>query len=510
MLKATGGPLAGTCYRFDTRMLCIIGRADNCMIQLLGKDGEGVSRHHCLLDLDPPRASLQDLGSSNGTFLNGRDIRTTDGGSENGRHPVCPLEDGDTIRIVDHVFRIRLIRPLLCAICGKPLADEASDDDGIPDKSRKEKDRICPECAAAGQRHPILPSTKTLRVRTCLVCGSDVTLPPDSDDTDEAGFICADCRLRNPNPDATFRIPDPGDRSSSLFDIPGCRILRKLGRGGMGDVYLGQDPETLEKVAVKVLRPDVAFFEACRDDFLREAENLMPLKHPNIVRLKGCRGDSGSIYLILEYCGKGTIRDRIRKTGHPFDIQTALDLTFQILDALEYAHNVRLVQKSILDGEEYVTNGLVHRDIKPENIFLCEKEGVLTAKISDFGLSKAFELAGITDCTRTGDFSGTPAFVPKQQFLNYKYARPEVDVWAAAAVLFYMLTGLPPRNIQDSEEPGDIFSKKPRRIRSVREQIPLPLAKVLDAALDDTGDLKFKTATAFRYALQDAVRKCAP
>lgn len=507
MLEATGGPLAGTCYRFDTRMLCIIGRADNCMIQLLGRDGEGVSRHHCLLDLDPPHAAIQDLGSSNGTFLNGRDIRM-DGGAENGRHPVCPLADGDTIRIVDHVFRIRLIRPRLCAVCGKPR-DNGADGEWGQNGVSEGKDQICPDCAA-GRKHAVFPSAKTIRVRTCIVCGSEITLPPDSDDTDRAGFICADCRLRNPDPDATFRIPDPGERASSLFDIPGCRILRKLGRGGMGDVYLGQDPETLEKVAVKVLRPDVAFFEACRDDFLREAENLMPLKHPNIVRLKGCRGDSGSIYLILEYCDKGTIRDRIRKNGRPFDIQSAVDLTFQILDALEYAHNVRLVQKSILDGEEYVTNGLVHRDIKPENIFLCEKEGVLTAKISDFGLSKAFELAGITDCTRTGDFSGTPAFVPKQQFLNYKYARPEVDVWAAAAVLFYMLTGLPPRNIQDSEEPGDIFSKKPRRIRSVREQIPLPLAKVLDAALDDTADLKFKTATAFRYALQDAVRKCAP
>jgi len=188
-----------------------------------------------------------------------------------------------------------------------------------------------------------------------------------------------------------------------------------------------------------------------------------------------------------------TLAAVLERRGKPAPSE-ALELVRKLSESLELLHAA----------------GLVHRDIKPENIFLCEKEGVLTAKISDFGLSKAFELAGITDCTRTGDFSGTPAFVPKQQFLNYKYARPEVDVWAAAAVLFYMLTGVPPRNFQDSEEPGEIFSKKPRRIRSVREQIPLPLAKVLDAALDDTSDLKFKTAISFRYALQDAARKCAP
>lgn len=467
MLKAVSGPLAGTCYRFDSRMLCIIGRADNCTIQLIGEEGEGVSRHHCLLSLDPPRASLQDLGSSNGTFLNERDIRA-DSASDEG-NPVCPLKDGDRIRIVNHVFRVSL-----------------SDGGQI-----------------------ILPASKTLRVRTCVVCGAEVTLPPGSDDTtDRAGFICAECRLRNPDPDATFRIPDPGERPSSLFDIPGYRILRKLGRGGMGDVYLGQDPETLERVAVKVLRPDVAFFEACRDDFLREAENLMPLKHPNIVALKGCRGDAGSIYLILEYCGDGTIRDRLRKNRHPFDVRTSLEVIFQVLDALEYAHNVRLVQHSILDGGEYVINGLVHRDIKPENIFLCEKDGVLSAKISDFGLSKAFELAGIADCTSTGDFSGTPAFVPKQQYLNYKYARPEVDVWAAAAVLFYMLTGTTPRDFHDDEDQAAVFAKKPCPVRSVNGRIPQPLATVLDEALNDSVELKYKTAVSLKYALQDAARRC--
>ena len=104
-----------------------------------------------------------------------------------------------------------------------------------------------------------------------------------------------------------------------------------------------------------------------------------------------------------------------------------------------------------MDDKEHQVTGLVHRDITPRNIFISISEDIPSAKISDFGLAKAFELAGLSGNTRTGNFSGTLGFICKQQLINYKYARPEVDVWAAAAVLYYMLTGMPPRDFSGDD-----------------------------------------------------------
>ena len=271
----------------------------------------------------------------------------------------------------------------------------------------------------------------------------------------------------------------------------------------MGEVFLGQNLETLEKAAVKVLRPDVACFDSCREDFLREAENLKPLRHPNIVELRDCGENGDAIYLVLEYCPGGTLRNYMRKRCSVLDAAAALDITYQILDGLDCAHHIRLVQKSFLDDSTHTVTGLVHRDIKPENIFLNINENVITAKISDFGLAKAFDMAGLSGCTQTGDFSGTLGFISKQQFLNYKYVRPEVDVWAAAATLFYMLTGLPPRDFS-SGDPAQIFDRKPLSLSSLNRMVPPPIAHVVDTALDDTGSLRFKSASSFKFALMDA------
>lgn len=496
ILSVTGGELAGTRYRFDTKMLCLIGRAENCNIQLTGAAAEGVSRHHCILDIRPPRALLQDLGSRNGTFLNEYDIG--DGGKSVGEKelPFYELSDGDSIRIAGNVFRISLVAASKCHVCHKNLPDNTQPDP-------VSGNLICHDCLAAGLSSPILPASKTLPVRTCKVCGIKVTFPPGQQVPAPDEFICADCLLRNSDPNSTFRIPEDNKLPSNLFSLPGYRILRHLGRGGMGEVYLGQSTETLEKVAVKVLRPDIAYFDSCRSDFQREADNLKQLKHPNIVELKAFHEDDGAFFLILEYCSGGTLRSWMKQHNGPLELRLALDIIYQVLDGLHYAHHVRFRQVSPLDDSEHMINGIVHRDITPGNIFISVSEGVPCAKISDFGLAKAFDMAGISGCTRTGDFSGTLGFICKQQYLNYKYVRPEVDVWAAAATLFYMLTGSAPRDFS-ANSPGDGFNTPPFSIVGLNKEVTPALAKVIDDALDDRGKLRYSTAEAFKMALMDA------
>ncbi len=498
ILTAVKGPLAGTKYRFDEQMLCMIGRMDDCMIQLSGDAGDGVSRHHCLLDIRPPQAFLFDLGSRNGTGLNGEKLQSTS--------DTRTLKTGDIIRIGNNFFEVKLLAVRRCCVCRQELPESA--DRGGRSATRR---LICADCIRAGRSLPAAASAKTIRFNICSVCGARVAGSQDGKpwDGNPEAFICTDCLTSHEteDPNKTFRMPVIESRSGqNLLTIPGYRIQRLIGRGGMGAVYLAENTDTLEKTALKILLPEIAVHDQCREDFIREAEHLKYLKHPNIVELKDCACTGGALYLALEYCTEGSLREYMQKTGETIRSKVAAELICQILDALEYAHSVRMRQFSFLDAQTYQVSGLVHRDIKPANIFLTRQNGQLCAKLSDFGLAKAFDMAGISGCTRTGDFSGTLGFIPKQQFLNYKYARPEVDVWAAAATFYYMLTAKAPRDFSRPEQVMKIFNEPPVPVRERNPYISSGLASVIDQALDDREALRFKTADQFRFALRDVIR----
>lgn len=497
ILLAVQGPIEGTKYRFDDQLLCMTGRAETCMLQLTGDAAAGVSRQHCMFDIKPPHATLFDLESRNGTYVNGQRITGED-------HPEKiksrELKSGDLIRIGSNVFEIKLFPAAKCCICGEELPDDPPETTNITQRI------ICPDCLAQGRLLPTAtpqPSAKTIKFKVCHLCGARIASQTQDNKT---VFTCEDCKARQKhNPMQTFHIPELQSRGGSMLIVKGYRAIKQLGRGGMGAVYLAENVDSLERVALKILLPEIACMEQCREDFIREANNLRSLRHPNIVALKECDYNSGSLYLALEYCSEGNLREYLKRTGQSLTVTLALDLTCQLLDGLEYAHNVRLEQISFLDAQTYTVNGLVHRDIKPANIFLARQDGALTAKISDFGLAKAFDMAGISGCTKTGDFSGTLGFIPKQQFLNYKYAKPEVDVWSAAATLYYMLTGKAPRSFNsNTREVMHTFSHPPIPIREYNPFVPENLAQLIDFALDDRGDqLNFKSAAQLKFAIRE-------
>src|SRR5205807_1423892 len=106
-------------------------------------------------------------------------------------------------------------------------------------------------------------------------------------------------------------------------------------------------------------------------------------------------------------------------------VRTATDIVLQVLNGLEFAHQTD-VPVRLADGSHSNAHGVVHRDLKPSNILLSEEGNERITKVADFGLSKAFEMAGLTRLTRTGDVGGTLPFMPRHQFINYRYAKPEV------------------------------------------------------------------------------------
>jgi pSer/pThr/pTyr-binding forkhead associated (FHA) protein len=311
----------------------------------------------------------------------------------------------------------------------------------------------------------------------------------------------------NPTPEKTEPAPAPSSINSVLHrartarrdkpSIEGFTLLEKLG---------ARDEKTGEQVAVKTLLPQVAIDDMARGMFLREVKNMEMLRHPNLVGMKGSGCVSGTFYVSLEYCDSGSVADLIEDRAGSVSVDEAVPLALQALEGLEYAHDVEIAEVDPEDGSVVQSRGLVHRDLKPDNIYLSKVDGKLMAKVGDFGLSKAFDLAGLNGHTITGSTAGTPLYMPRQQILDYKYAKPEVDVWALAASLYKMLTGITPRTFKKGDDPWLVaLTNSSVPIRKINPRIPKPLAKVIDKALIDNPEIHFKSATQLKKALKAAL-----
>ena len=280
-------------------------------------------------------------------------------------------------------------------------------------------------------------------------------------------------------------------------------IEKELGKGAFGAVSLARDLNTGHQVALKVMLPQVKASQEATGYFLREIENAKALHHPNVVQVIDSRCVEEDFFLALEYCEGGNLADYVQSQGGRLSLEAALNLFWQLLEGLAYAHQAEVPQVKLQNGQIGQGKGLVHRDIKPANIFLMGTGPNLVAKIGDYGLAKAFEFAGLSGRTRTGATAGSPDFMPRQQAMNFKYARPDVDVWASAACLYYMLTGHTPRKLVPEHDPWrQVLKNDPTPIQKRAENVPDRMARVIDNALDDKSELTFKSAQELKQALE--------
>lgn len=296
--------------------------------------------------------------------------------------------------------------------------------------------------------------------------------------------------LANNNSDVLSRQQFNVD--SNLGSIDKYTKMKLLGKGAFGAVYLARLDDATERkiVALKTLHPQVAMMPKMKERFLREARNTKMLDHRNIVKFDDYGQINDLFYFTMEYCDRGSVVDLIKKRGGKLEIKEATEIILQILDGLHYAHQ----------------KGLVHRDIKPANIFLTVNKGKIVAKLGDYGLAKAFDMAGLSGISDRGDCMGTPACMPRQQVLDFKCSLPEVDIWAVVATYYYLLTGFFPRNLEDPNNMMvELLTKSAVPIRERDASIPQPLAEVIDLALVDNPELHFKSAFAFKQALLNVI-----
>lgn len=299
-------------------------------------------------------------------------------------------------------------------------------------------------------------------------------------------------------------IEEVNNNNPQLTEIEEFTEIQFLGEGGFGKVYLARHQSTGEQVAIKVIQPEFVGEDKFEKRFQREMQNITLLKHPNLVKMRYSDLWEGKLFYVMEYCNGGSLTDLLKKSGGMLPLERALQITFQALDGLDYLHNVEIPNTTTRNAK-----GLVHRDIKPGNILLSQIDGIETVKIADYGLAKAFDLAGLSHITsnkKSGDkilAIGTLGFMPMQQIFDSKYVKPEVDIWAMAASLYQMLTRTTPRDFPQNSDIWEVVSTtQPTPIRDRNNSIPEQVAKVIDSALkDDESELHFKTAVEFKQAL---------
>lgn len=266
--------------------------------------------------------------------------------------------------------------------------------------------------------------------------------------------------------------------------VAGYRIERLIGKGGMGRVYLAVREATGERVAVKIMLPHTGASRSARRRFLGEIEALAALRHDRIIALLDHGQTDRLFYFVMAYHERGNLADWVRRFGRP-QPRDALRITLDMLDGLSHAHRL----------------GYVHRDIKPENILMDALHAPL---ITDFGLAKCFEKAGLSDITRSGVRAGTAGYVPREQVVDFKHVRPTADVWATAAVLYWLLTGATPR--RQGSGGDDAFVAILRDpvvpIRERKADLPGPLCDLLDRALSDDPAMRPEDASAFQMLLR--------
>lgn len=286
-LRVLAGPYSGHVFSFTQPDTFLIGRTNDSHLCL--PDDKFFSRHHCLLEISPPHCFLRDLGSTNGTFVNG--CKVAEASLKNGDR----IQGGETVLLVE-------------VNAAEPGAGES----------------ISQDLNAAK------PTVVTVE---CLNCGRPEQAQATAAD-EHLTFLCEDCR---------------NELKSAPQPVPGYDMVRVLGKGGMGCVMLGRNQKTGTAVAIKTLLPEFAVSDKAMRRFMREIDVASALKHRNIVGFLDRGVHKGVVYLVTEFVDGADAAKLADARGGRLPPQETLTIISQALDALSYAHAQGYIHRDIKD-----------------------------------------------------------------------------------------------------------------------------------------------------------------
>jgi serine/threonine-protein kinase len=268
--------------------------------------------------------------------------------------------------------------------------------------------------------------------------------------------------------------------SSALADR--YRILERLGEGGMATVYLAEDLKHDRKVAVKVLRPELAAVLGA-ERFVQEIKTTANLQHPHILPLFDSGEADTFLYYVMPYVEGETLRGKLDRETQ-FGIDEAVKIATEVADALDYAHR----------------QGVIHRDIKPENILLHDGRPT----VADFGIALAVSAAAGGRMTETGLSLGTPHYMSPEQATAEKEITGRSDIYSLGSVLYEMLTGDPPHTGSSAQQiVMKIIAEDVAPVTRVRKSVPANVAAAVARSLEKLPADRFDSAQAFAAALTD-------
>ena len=273
--------------------------------------------------------------------------------------------------------------------------------------------------------------------------------------------------------------------------IGGCRILRRLGSGGMGEVYLAEQIGLNRQVAIKLVRPEGVVIPgklSPAERFAREAQAIAAMEHPHILPIYNYGEQDGLAYMVMPYVPNGSLQEALTP-GHPsfrFRLPLSLDLTGMILDqaaqALQHAHD----------------RGLLHRDVKPANFLLrASTDGRLHLLLADFGVAKF--AAGAAS---SGVYAGTAIYSAPEQIQNQ--AVPASDQYGLAVMVYLLLTGQPPFSGGVMEVMVHHLEKPPPSMRAFNPAIPAAVEQVVLRALAKKPEDRWPSVAAFAAVFRAA------
>ncbi len=437
-LRVLTGPAAGTAHTLAGPGTVLVGRSARCGLMLpSGPTGDlRVSHAHALVEYNPPACRVYDVASRNGTRVNGTVTAAAD------------LKDGDvlTVGATKIQAEVRSADPQTAEHLPRPESVFAA--------------------ATVRPQRPAAPSTPTKRA-ACAACRKAAPV--------RGAVMCAGC-----------------ESSAGALDqtVPGYRLVKEIGRGGMGVVYLAVRAADGRRVAIKTVLAPSSASPAQLAKFLRETAILRELRHPHIVRYRDGGVSADGAYLALDYVHGLDLRQVLKRWG-PMKVPNAVRAVRHALSGLEHAHR----------------HGYVHRDLKPSNLMLEVKAKGQAVKITDFGLARAYHASQLSGLTLVGEVGGTPCFLPPEQILDFRGAEPAADQYAMGATLYNLLTGTFPYDTTGTVAAvlARILDEDPVPLLDRCPDLPRPLAAIVHRAMSYAAADRYRSVEEFRAALEPFV-----